>query len=326
MGFPYIPFITRRSAKPAFRPGWLVLVQDGHGLRWLHMVHTPGEKPRVTAWESLPAGSDIQQQIRVMSVVAKLKRYRCLAVLKPDEYQIVQAELPNVPDDELRPALRWSIRELVDYPVEDIGADYLNVPFDKSRGGVSRAAYIVCAKRIMLNRYVSAFESVKARLHVSDVPETAHRNLAALCGVEGKGVALLGVTPDYCLLTFTLDGELCMARRIELGLATMLTADASQRAQQFDRILLEVQRSLDAFERQFHFAPLSRLLVSPSPDEVDLMPFLVDNLDMKVESLDLGEIIDFSAVPDLAQPARLADCLTLLGAGLRSEDAIELAQ
>jgi MSHA biogenesis protein MshI len=326
MGLPYIPFITKRTRKPVFKPGWLVVAQDGHGLRWLHMTHAAGEKPRVLAWESLPGSSDILQQIRVMTAVGRLKRYRCLAVLKTDEYQIVQAELPNVPDDELRQALRWSIRELVDYPVEEAGADYVGVPFDKSRGGVSRAAYVVCARRAVLGRYVGAFESVKARLHVCDVPEMAHRNLAALCGVEGKGVALLGVTPDYCLLTFTLDGALCMARRIELGLASMLAADDAQRAQQFDRILLEVQRSLDAFERQFHFAPLSRLLVSPLPDSIDLMPFLVDNLDMKVESLDLGEIMDLSAVADLlAHPAQLAACLTLLGAGLRNEDATEVS-
>lgn len=325
MSFPYIPFLTKQARKP-FRPGWLVFAQDEQGLRCVHIVHVPGEKPRVLAWETLPAGSDIQQQIRVLSLVGKLRRYRCLAVLKADEYQIVQAELPNVPDDELRQSLRWSIRELVDYPVEDIGADYLEVPFDKSRGGVSRAAYIVCAKRPALSRYVEAFESVKACLHVSDVPETAHRNLAALCGAEGKGVALLGVTPDYSLLTFTLDGELCMARRIDVGLRAMLAADGAQRAQQFDRILLEMQRSLDAFERQFHFAPLSRLLVSPLPDSVDLVPFLIDNQDMRVESLDLTELIDFSAVPDLAQPGQLASCLTLLGAGLRGDHVDEAPQ
>ncbi|MDB5814749.1 MAG: mannose-sensitive agglutinin biosis protein MshI [Rhodocyclales bacterium] len=323
MGFPYIPFVSKRARTPSFKPGWLAFAHDDQGLRWLHMLQVPGEKPRVLAWQSLPAG-DILPQMRAVSLAGKLKRYRCMAVLKSDEYQIVQAELPAVPPEELRQALRWGIRELVDYPVEDVGVDYLEVPFDKSRGGVSRAAYIVCAKRAVLGRYVAAFTAVKARLHVSDVPETAHRNLAALCAVEGKGVALLGVTPGYCLLTFTLDGDLCLARRIEIGLDAMLGADATQRAQQFDRILLEVQRSLDAFERQFHFASLSRLLVSPLPDKVDLMPFLVDNLEQKVESLDLNEIIDFSAVPDLAQPGQLAACLALLGAGLRSEDAIEV--
>jgi MSHA biogenesis protein MshI len=325
MGFPYIPFVSKRARPPSFRPGWLAFAQDEQGLRWLHMVHEPGEKPRVLAWESLPASNDIVLQVRATALAGKLKRHRCLAVLKSDEYQIVQAELPPVSPEELRQALRWSIRESVDYPVEDVGADYLEVPFDKSRGGASRSAYVVCARRSTLNRYVAAFASVKARLHVCDVPETAHRNLAALCGVEGKGVALLGVMPGYCLLTFTLDGELCLARRIEIGLDAMLAADVAQRTQQFDRILLEVQRSLDAFERQFHFASLSRLLVSPLPDKVDLMPFLVDNLEQKVESLDLDEIIDFSAVPDLAQPGQLAACLALLGAALRSEDAIEVA-
>lgn len=320
-----IPFWPGRNKKPAFQPGWLAFARDEHGLRWVHVVQAPGDdKAQVLAWEHLPPEADLARQLGAVSMKGRLKRHRCLVTLHADEYQIVQAELPAVPEEEMRQALRWSVRELLEYDVQDLGIDYLEVPGDKARGGAGRPAYVVCAMRPSLQRYVDAFSSIKARLHVSDVPETAHRNLAARCDVAGHGTALLGVMPDHSLLTFTHEGELCMSRRIEVGLLALERASAGERPQLLDRMLLEVQRSLDAFERQFHFAPLSRLLVSPLPDEIDLVPFLIDNLYQKVEQLDLTQYFDFSEVADLLAPQSLASCLTLLGAGLRDESALEV--
>lgn len=315
--------LAKRFRKPAFQPGWLVFAQDEQGLRWLHVVQTAGEKPRVLAWGKQLPGEDLSQQVVAMSLRNRLKRCRCLAVANADEYQIVQTDLPIVPAEEMRQALHWSIQGMVDKAVEDIGVDYIEVPADSERGGISRAAYVVYAQRQALDRYVSAFSSAKARLHVVDIPETAHRNLAALCDTPGLGTALLGVMPDYSLLTFTLKGELCLARRIQVGLIALERGDAAQRLRLFEHILLEIQRSLDAFARQFHFAPLSRFLVSPLTEQVDLLPFLIDNLDTRVEPLDFSQYVDFSLVQDLMHPANLSACLSLLGAGLRSEDALE---
>lgn len=315
--------IPGKKGKPALQPGWLVFARDAHGLRWLHLVRSADHRPRVLAWESIPAGSELPEQMGKLSLRGHLRRYRCLAVLQGDEYQIVQAELPSVPAEEMRQALRWSVREQLDYPVDDLGIDYLEVPGDKQRGGASKPAYMICAKRVALDRYVNAFAAVKAHLHVGDVVETAHRNIAALCDKEGHGTALLSVMFDHCLLSFTHDGELCMSRRIDVGLLALERAVGEARQSLYDHILLELQRSLDAFERQFHFAPLSRLLVSPLPENIDLQPFLIDNLYQRVEALDLSQLFDFSAVEDLTHPANLAACLSLLGAGLRDEDALE---
>ncbi|HEX5125386.1 MAG TPA: hypothetical protein VFW00_01470, partial [Rhodocyclaceae bacterium] len=268
------------------------------------------------------SSQQLSQQLSGISVRGKLKRFRCLATLRTDEYQILQAELPAVPPDEIRQALRWSIRELVDYPVDDVGADYLEIPVNNEQMGV-RAAYVVCARGTALSRYVNAFESAKAKLMVADVAETAHRNLAALCPVGDNGILLVAVMPDHCLLTFARKGELCMSRRIDVGLTALMDADENRRSELFDRILLELQRSLDGFERQFHFAPLAKIMVSPLPDDIHLLPFLVDNLYQKVESLDLATLMDFSAVPALANPAIQSAYLTLLGAGLRDETATD---
>ena len=308
------PLLQRLKTK--HHPGWLVLQAETGGVRWLHMHHEAGHKPAVTAC-GFGGGADFASALQTLRVPGKLQRYRCITALRSDEYQLLQAELPSVPDDELRDAFRWGLRELVDKPVDDLGVDYLEIPVDQARvTGGNRPAYAVCAPLTVLQRYQAAFAAQKGKLSVVDVPECAHRNLAGLLAHNEGSIALLSLMTDHCLLSFTFKGELCMARRIEVGMRALVD-QPDRRLALLDSMLLEMQRSLDGFERQFHFAPLSRVLVSSMPDDLDISSFLADNIYLPVLPLELGELIDLRAVPALADPMMQAEYLTLLGAGLR---------
>ncbi|MGH8632286.1 MAG: agglutinin biogenesis protein MshI, partial [Burkholderiales bacterium] len=81
--------------------------------------------------------------------------------------------------------------------------------------------------------------------------------------------------------------------------------------------VLEVQRSLDHFDRQFSFVPVSRLLIAPLPDEVGLDTYLMQNLYVPVEVANLESVLDLDAVPDLAAPQTQSQSFMVLGAALR---------
>jgi MSHA biogenesis protein MshI len=119
------------------------------------------------------------------------------------------------------------------------------------------------------------------------------------------------------LLTFSAKGELCMVRRVEVSLQQLLDADDSRRDQLLDRIGLELQRSLDNFDRQFSFVPVNRLLLTPGPFSEKLKVFLGDYLGMPVDVMDLSSVLDISGVPGLDDPDRQAQCLATIGAALR---------
>ncbi|MBI4754589.1 MAG: agglutinin biogenesis protein MshI [Betaproteobacteria bacterium] len=311
-----------RAFRPRPQPGWMVFARDERELRRLHVVLPAEGRPQVLLCQQSPTAPTRGQALATPEMGGRtLRRHRCLATLSLGEYQIVRAETPDVPPEELRSALRWSVREMLDYPVDEAGMDYLPIPADRERAAPARAAHVVCSPRPALRRWVTAFDAVRARLHAIDVAETAHRNLAALDAPEGRAVALLGVMPDACLLTFAFNGELCLSRRIDVGLGALLEAGEERRRPLFDQILLEVQRSLDGFDRQFHFLSLARLRVSPLPAGLDLLRYLADNLDVRVEPLDLEALVDFSAVPALREAAVQARFLTLLGAALRPEES-----
>ena len=98
-----------------------------------------------------------------------------------------------------------------------------------------------------------------------------------------------------------------------------MEADAERRNQNFERIALELQRSLDHFDRQFNYVPVSKLLLAPLPEDIGLQQYLATNIYVPVETMDLAAVMDFPAVPELKQAARQAQCLAAIGAALRDE-------
>ena len=88
--------------------------------------------------------------------------------------------------------------------------------------------------------------------------------------------------------------------------------------QVFERLVLEVQRSLDHFDRQFSYLTVARLLVAPGP-VAGLQQYLADNLYLPVQAMDLSQALDLSAAPGLRDPVQQGERLHLLGAALRQE-------
>jgi len=120
------------------------------------------------------------------------------------------------------------------------------------------------------------------------------------------------------LLTITCDGELFLARRIDITLGQLQDADDGLRQQYLDRVELEVQRSLDYFDRQFHHIPVNRILLSV-PESLGLDKLLTTNLGLPVEMLDLAQGMDIIAVHELSDSEFVSYALPVLGAALRQE-------
>ena len=101
----------------------------------------------------------------------------------------------------------------------------------------------------------------------------------------------------------------------------LLAGDAGQQEACRERITLELQRSLDHLDRQYHFITLAKLVLAPLAEAgSDLRDYLAANLYVPVETLDLDTLFDFSAVAELRQPAQQQRYFLTLGAALRHEE------
>jgi MSHA biogenesis protein MshI len=121
------------------------------------------------------------------------------------------------------------------------------------------------------------------------------------------------------LLTVSYGGELYLARRIDLALEQLLDEELERRHASFDRIALELQRSLDNFERQYSFISVAKLVLAPSSIK-GLDDYLSSNLYTPVDTLDLATLFDFERTPELLDPLQQQRFLVPLGAALRHEE------
>jgi MSHA biogenesis protein MshI len=181
--------------------------------------------------------------------------------------------------------------------------------------------FAVAARNSVVRARQELFHAAKVALAVIDIPDLAQRNVAALLEPEGRGVALLAFGDEGGLLTVSWRGELYLSRRIDVTLAQLRETDQERRLQSFDKIALELQRSLDNFERQFSFISVAKLVLAPGLGH-DIYDYLSSNLYTRVHMLDLADVLDLAAVPELLEPAMQQRFFVPLGAALRDlEDA-----
>lgn len=283
-----------------------------------HARAASARQPEILFCDSYRREGDDARLLARLRRELKLERYRCTTLLQPGAYQTFQVEAPNVPCEEARSAVRWRLREVLDYPLEAATVDALFLPAPEGAAGPAQML-AVAAKNELIEAVVRPFNEAGVPLEVIDIPELAQRNLAQRYEEPGRGLALLGFEEEGALLTFSCDGELCFARRIDLAPAA--GANAAARPEFWERIALELQRSLDHFDRQFRHLAVSRVLIAPIAGAHEMRDHLAANLDLPVAVLDLAHAAECSRVPALAEPERQAQWLHAIGAALREEAA-----
>jgi MSHA biogenesis protein MshI len=304
-------------------PGWLALQVHEDQVDLVH-VHTRVDgKPSVALCDSFRKEQSDASTLTRLRGELKLHRYHCTTLLSGEHYQIHEVEAPNVPAAETKAAVRWRVKDIIDFPVELAVIDVLEIPADPEAPGRNPTLYAVTARKDGVEACTRPFESAHIALNAVDIPELAQRNIATLFETEDSGgIAMLSFYAEEGLLTFTRAGELYASRRIEIPLAQLLDANYKQRAEHLERIALEVQRSLDHFERQFHYVPLAKLLLGPLPRDIGLQEYLASSIDGVVESADLASVMELSAAPHLGTEEGQSQYLALLGAALRGEGAV----
>ena len=255
------------------------------------------------------------------SLVRSLRptRFRCSNMLEPADYQMQLVEAPGVAATEVKSAVRWGLKDLLDYAVDAATVDVAHVPKDQSGNARGQYVYAVSARNDRIAERMKLFHAAKFPLEAIDVPEMAQRNVAQLFEQQARGLALLAFDDLGGLLTFTAGGELYMARRTEITAAQLTEVKGEAREQTLDRLVLELQRSLDHFDRQFSYVGVSRMLVAPLAVDLGLERYLADNLGVPVETLDLSQVLELTGAPELRDPTRQGYRLHIIGAALRQE-------
>ncbi len=245
----------------------------------------------------------------------KLSGSRVNVVLAPADYQILLVEPPDVPDHELKEAIRWRLKDLLSIPVDQAVLDVFALPEDGFRGN-KKMVYVVAVDRKVVERVCNTIAFAGLTLCAIDISELAIRNVVlSLLGEEqiDRGVAVARLAEGVGSVYLYRQGNMYLVRNFRLDYKAGLLDDLPEEA-----IALELQRSVDYYERQMGQAPPSNVFIYG------------DNV---IESK-IGEILksSFAAPVNLLYPkaltkqeqmddAFLQQCLGALGGALRHEAA-----
>lgn len=305
--------------RPKKKEGLLAIAFNGEGMLAARVRRADEGKPVVRLASLVPADKGVgaallEKTARELHALS----YRCATLLQGGEYQLLSVEAPNVPAEERKTAVRWRLKDMLDFPVDQATVDVLDIPTDKATQARGQNVFVVAARNSVIETRQNLFADAKVGLDVIDIPEMAQRNISALLEPDGRGVAVLSFGADGGLLTVTYQGELYLSRRIDVTLDQLLDTDHDRKHGCYDKITLELQRSLDHFDRQYNFINVSKLVLAPTGAS-GLDEYLSSNLYTKVETLDLASVLDLSAVPELAAAAHQQVFFLALGAALRQE-------
>lgn len=244
------------------------------------------------------------------------------AVLIPSEdYQMFLIERPDVAEEELSQSIRWLLDAKLDYPSVDANIAWFDVPQHESMANRPRQQYVVAAPKNRVDQRVSAAEDAGIAVQIVDVRETARRNIAALIEKRvGPGVCLIIVEADGLQILVSFGGELYLERFIRERVLD--PADAEIQGRQFDRIALEIQRTLDFLQRNYPFVTLSAIVLTPLPPEIGLLAGLAARLNEPVRELELRDYFEWPTDSEFNQREKQTQYLSAIGAALRFSESI----
>lgn len=303
------------------KPGWVALLPQGDHIGVAHVVRDAGVRPEIRMLESFAAGQGEVEALQRLRTSRKLKSYACTTLMGHGEYNISQIDAPNVPAAERKEAVRWGLKGLLDYPVENACVDVLEIPIEGAGAGRQASVFAVSAAESAVLARVGPFEAAKISLSAVDISELAQRNVAALFEDENRGLAFLRLDKQGGVLTLTFHGELVAVRRVDIPTTQLTDGNADRSAQAMERLVLELQRSLDNFDRQYSHIPISKLVVAAYPQPDNLIETLGESLYVPVHAMDLAQVMDFPAQSELADPQYQAMNFLLIGAALRDGEA-----
>jgi MSHA biogenesis protein MshI len=243
----------------------------------------------------------------------------CSLVLHPLYYQVLLTEKPAVAADELLDAVRWQIKDLLDFSVEQAVIDFFPLPDDAYRGRKSML-YAVAMRKTSLEAIVAPVEASGLALGCVEIAELALHKFAIEVPAGRGGSAFVHMLESEGFINLLEQGSIYLSRSLDVGLAAFRDVGNSG---ELDNLLLEIQRSLDFYESQLGKGIIANLYYSPASEEMaPVATHLANLLGLDVQPLDLSRYLVGSEV-DAADASR---CVLALAASLTVDEVSSAAR
>ncbi len=299
--------------------GWTAVEIEPDGLYGVTVLEPKesGGKPVVVKCGFIPGGLIDVVSLTALSKIISVPGCPWTLLLGRKAYHFFVVPEPTVQASELEQSVRWSVGNMIDYPINEASMAIMRIPSSQQLPNRQTHLYVAVARKEMIQTYNAVFQRAGINLQAIDVRETAQRNIAALAETAGKGLGLLSIGNHGVQFIITCNGSLYLDRFIEESLHATSSNDPEFKLRVCERIVQQVQRSLDFVSRTLTFIEIDRVLLAPTRGESDSIDSITRELSLPVEKLDIASIVDISKIPELTRQENQADYFSALGAALR---------
>jgi len=231
------------------------------------------------------------------SIVKKydLKNTPCSWVLHPSYYQLFLLDPPSVAADEIPLALRWQIKELINFSAQNAAIDYFAVP---STMESKKKIYAAVAESATLQTIADIIHEAELDLQFIDIPQLALRNVNALYGDALCYLGLLSFTQDHIEFIVTHENNLLLSRQLTLpsGIdndALILLSQSTTPASWVSELSNEIQHSFTFCKSQQQKEIPAKLLVAVATPE--WVTYFGGLLNIETEQLHVEKKLQFES-------------------------------
>lgn len=311
------------------------VVLSEEGIAHACIIRDSGQPPTLKSFDYSAMSNPAEADSILKSLIQKnsLDELPITTTLQASDYNIEMLEKPQVAESELRQAVRWKIKDSLNFDVNNAVIDVFEIPGQKERSRTP-LVYVAAAEKERVKKCIKLFEEQGLEIESIDIAELVMRNIAALLPEDQQGVALLKLDGAKGLMTLTQDSSLYLTRSIDVGFSAISVANSvlgepanesdglaleegmsPDQTRTLDAIVLEVQRSLDYYESHFAKHAINSLVLAPLPYEIPgVINHLASALGLQVRMLDLNAVLDMPTPMSLEMQS---NCFFAIGAALR---------
>ncbi len=247
-----------------------------------------------------------------------LNNISCNLVLSSDEYQILQVEAPDVPKQELRAALRWHIKDLIDFHIDDAVIEHVSLQTDNTSG--KQLIHVIASRKSVIQNYVDLMHAANCNLTTIDIAAMAVRNIIVNSDYAAShaSIGIINVLGDSTRITVLLNKEIYIVRTSNIGAESLASiSDDSDNHPALDSLALELQRTFDYYDSHSRQASIERLFILNGQNIANLAPMIQQRLGIECHPMELQNFLHFEE--DEFAETMTENCLIAIGGALRTE-------
>lgn len=258
---------------------------------------------------------ELTKEIEKLDLIA----HDCRLVLLPGQYQLLLMDALHVPETEITKALRWNLKGLSEYDLEDIAIDTFNMPVLEGEGQKKILAALTPLSK--LNERRALFEGAFLNISSVSIIEMGLKNLWNIIRIKQPHISM---SPCIIVSTFNSVRKLCIIYQDTFYLIRELTPSKSAVTDEtaiWENIQYEIERSIAYFVNQPNLPEPKHLFFVPGfYPGISFLEAIGKKLSLTVELIDLNNYFAIQPPLNIEQQNEVFYSIT----GALTEQKVEL--